>query len=103
MKRLHSHKQGDRFVQRSFLQYVIVILAFILTACGSAKVNTSVQTAPKPTMTSHITLTPTPVTRTPSPTPQVEIESDDWPEYLMSDEKDGFSQCETTVAPRTDS
>src|SRR5436309_73476 len=101
MKCLHSHNLGDRFVQRSFVQYVIIIFAFILIACGPAKVNTSVQTAPKPTTTSHITPTPTQVTPTLSPTPQVEIESDDWPAYLMNDEKDGFSQDETTINSTT--
>ena len=99
MKRTHSHNQGDRFVQRPYLQAVIVTFAFILTACGSAMVDTSIQAAPKPTATTHITPTPTPtpLTPTPSPTPQVAIESGDWPAYLMDDEKDGFSQDETTI------
>jgi hypothetical protein len=86
MKRKHPRSQGDRFAQRSYLQAVIVTLAFLLTACSPAMVNTSVQADPKPTTTTNIIPTPTPLTPTASPTAQVAIESGDWPAYLMDDE-----------------
>src|SRR5947207_1938058 len=101
MYRMYTHSQGGWFVSGPYLRVIICVMALILTSCGSAIVDTSIQTVPKPTTTAHITPTPTLVTPAPSPIPQVAIGPDDWPTYLLHAEKDSYSQTETAINATT--